>query len=875
MRWVRPIVCLAAWVIPSLLPALEPVRDGSEFKVHTYTTSQQRRPRAAAGPDGQFVVVWQSYEQDGSHYGVFGRVRDSAGAPIGGEFQVPQFTTGSQNFPSVAMGPSGDFVVVWESYGQDGAGDGIFGRLFDLDGLPAGDSFPINLTTSSDQRWPMPAFSADGTFVVVWHSNLQDGSSYGVFGQRFDGDGLPLGGEFQVNTFTPNEQWLPAVGIDGAGNFVVVWESQGQDSLGGIFGRRFDAWGAPLGGEFQVTGAGQPDEIQPRVAMNEAGDFVVAWTAAGLDGESGAILARQFNPAGVARGGAVQVNTFWTGFQGFPDVGIDASGSFVVTWQSYYQDGDSYGIFGQRFVPQGAAPLAGEVPVAAGGGIARSSPSMTRVGDQQFLVVWQDGSQDGDGSGIFAGRFDDGGHPLGPASRINTYTASFQTSPDVGGVSGGPRVVVWQSDGQDGSSSGVFGQRFASSGAPIGGEFQVNTSSAGSQSSPRVSTNMAGRTVIVWNSDGQDGSGRAILGRLYTDSGVPVTAELQINTFTPLNQGIPDAAIDAAGAFVVVWQSYGQDGSGNGVFAQRYDPQGNRVGPEFQVNQSIPLNQDAAAIGMDGSGGFVVVWQSQEGDGSGRGIVGRVFHASGLPAGGEFLINTFTTGAQTLPEISMEPTGEFIVTWVSRNQDGSGDGIVGRRFDASGTAMGDEFLINTTTSGNQTLPAVGMSAGGRFLVVWENGAAAQKEITGRAFDLKPSPDGAEFRLNTYTLSSQNASSAAMAPSGSFVVAWESYFQDDSYDGVFAQRYADCPLEPVTDLVIAPVSGGSELLFKWSDWPEAADYMLHEDVSADGSFAALTATGASGVTGLTIPAPAGSVYYLVAARNTACGPGPKR
>ena len=97
------------------------------------------------------------------------------------------------------------------------------------------------------------AADASGRFVVVWQSLLQDGSGVGVFGQRFDPAGARVGGEFQVNTQTTNNQAWPRVAADSVGNFVVVWQS--YDEYGThveIFGQRFRATGTPAGGEFQV-----------------------------------------------------------------------------------------------------------------------------------------------------------------------------------------------------------------------------------------------------------------------------------------------------------------------------------------------------------------------------------------------------------------------------------------------------------------------------------------------------------------------------------------------------------------------------------------------------------------------------------------------
>ena len=81
---------------------------------------------------------------------------------------------------------------------------------------------------------------SDGDFVVVWHSAAQDGSLYGVFGKRFASAGAAVGTEFQVNTFTTSYQLRGAAAMETDGDFVVVWQSFGQDPDNyGVFGRRF------------------------------------------------------------------------------------------------------------------------------------------------------------------------------------------------------------------------------------------------------------------------------------------------------------------------------------------------------------------------------------------------------------------------------------------------------------------------------------------------------------------------------------------------------------------------------------------------------------------------------------------------------------
>jgi hypothetical protein len=282
--------------------------------VNSYTTSWQAWPSIASDAAGDFVVAWQSNGQDGSGYGIFGQRHDASGARRGAEFQVNSTTSNAQYQPAVASSSAGSFVVVWTNVSGDGSGSGISGRRYDASGVPQGAEFQANTYTTGWQIWPAVASDPAGNFVVAWAGYYQDGSGFGVFGQRYDALGARRGAEFQLNTYTTSAQDRPSVAMDAAGSFVTVWESFQDGSLSGMEGQRFDASGVVRGSEFQVN----------------------SYT-----------LGYQFGPAGRA-------------------VASDAVGNFVVAWASDGQDGSNYGIFAQRF--GGIVPAALAVDPTIGGG---------------------------------------------------------------------------------------------------------------------------------------------------------------------------------------------------------------------------------------------------------------------------------------------------------------------------------------------------------------------------------------------------------------------------------------------------------------------------------------------------------------------------
>jgi hypothetical protein len=268
---------------------------GPEFQVNSFTTDTQLDSAVAMDADGDFVVAWTDYGgQDGSSAGIFAQRFDAAGVAQGGEFQVNTFTTGSQVVPAVAMDADGDFVVAWQSFGQDGSSRGVFAQRYDAAGVGQGGEFLVNTQTSNAQDDPAIAMDADGDFVVAWASFGPDGSDWGIFAQRYDAAGVAQGGEFQVNAFTTGDQELPAVAMDADGDFVVAWRSYGQDGSGyGVFAQRYDAAGVGQGGELLVNTQTSNAQNDPAIAMDADGDFVVAWASEIQDGSSDGIFAQR------------------------------------------------------------------------------------------------------------------------------------------------------------------------------------------------------------------------------------------------------------------------------------------------------------------------------------------------------------------------------------------------------------------------------------------------------------------------------------------------------------------------------------------------------------------------------------------------------
>jgi hypothetical protein len=321
------------------------IPQGNEFLVNTYTEANQMYPAVASDNDGNFIITWSGHGSE-DEYGVFARRYNSNGIPQGDQFPVNSFTTDSQDSPRVALGESGNFVIIWTSQHNNFQPD-IYARRFNSDGEPEGNEFLVSLNNTNGQYYPKIAMDNKENFAVTWVSNYIDPSNYDVYVRRFDSTGSGIGSEFRVNVYTESAQDVTSIAMDDSGDFVVAWTSYGQDGGGfGAHARRFNSNGEALGSEFRANTYTTGDQDFPEIAMDAAGDFVISWVST-QDGDAFEIYARRYNSLGDPVSPEFRVNSISNGDQYSTAVAMDAAGDFIITWRGPGQSG--YDSFAQRY----------------------------------------------------------------------------------------------------------------------------------------------------------------------------------------------------------------------------------------------------------------------------------------------------------------------------------------------------------------------------------------------------------------------------------------------------------------------------------------------------------------------------------------------
>lgn len=307
----------------------------NEFKVNTFTPFNQSAPVVSAFNGSGFVIAWQSAQQDGDDDGVYAQLFDSSASGLG-EFKVNTYTTGAQRSPSIARFNDGQFIIAWQSFGQDGDNYGVYAQRYDIDGEPIGSEFGVNTYTAGPQENPSIDTFNDGGFLMAWQSYQQDGDGYGIYARYFASDGSP-GDEFRISTDTASWQITPSIATAfWDDSFIITWQSNAPEGSA-ISAQRYRTNGLAVSSEFKVNSYMTNHSQHPRITFLNDGSFVIVWRNNGQDDESG-VYARFYDANGISWDSEFLVNINPTNGSGIPSIAASNYLGFAVAWQDYSQD---------------------------------------------------------------------------------------------------------------------------------------------------------------------------------------------------------------------------------------------------------------------------------------------------------------------------------------------------------------------------------------------------------------------------------------------------------------------------------------------------------------------------------------------------------
>lgn len=374
--------------------------DGAELQI---ASGFHFHSSAAALANGSFVVAWK----DNDVNGFFFQRYDGSGQPVGNEtFVDADLPRGGQ--PSVAALSNGGFVVSWRDWGPSNHANDVRVQLYDADGQPDSSVFQVNYNFDYIITDPEVTRLVDGGFVITWDSYDPD-TLGATLARVYNSAGQPTGNEFEIATHTSEFVGEPSITALSDGGFLVAWQTDLD-----VFVQRFGSDGQPAGSELQVFSHLTGDQSSLTATALAGGGFLLAWeqTASGGDGDGNGIFAQIFDASDQPVGEMFRVNTYTTGDQSAPAISELADGSFVITWQSYGQDGNGYGIFAQRYSETGQ-PLGEEFQINSSTTDSQFDPTISAWSDGGFIVSWTSSDWSDYGGDIFAQRYAADGSYLG------------------------------------------------------------------------------------------------------------------------------------------------------------------------------------------------------------------------------------------------------------------------------------------------------------------------------------------------------------------------------------------------------------------------------------------------------------------------------
>ncbi|MCR4377239.1 MAG: tandem-95 repeat protein, partial [Rhodospirillales bacterium] len=868
---------------------------GGEFRVNEYEISDQTMSAIVALADGGFVVSWASWYQDWDMYAVVARRFNAAGEPVGEEFVINENISSYQDSPALSALPDGGFVAVWESYNQDGSLGGVYGRRYDKSGAPSSSEFQVNTYTENWQYEPDVVTLSEGNFVVVWDSYEQDGAYHGIYGQMYDYNGSAIGHEFQVHTWTEYSQMRPAVTAMADGGFLVIWEDGDNNPAPGggwdVAGQRYDALGRPVGGEFRVNFADYwGNETRPTVTTLSNGGFVVVWQSE----TDGMLRGQTFDAVSNPTDDLFTVDAPSIVQNWMPSIAPLDNGSFVVTWQAPLVSGGANEIHARIVSGAGASTTTvinftgrdgndalfggagddvlngagGDDTLSGGAGddmldggdgsdTAVFSGNLDEyditVRDGQFVVrhVSPSGSDDGTirlsniefakflnvtvdlSSGFLPPEVKDAKivAPIGSGPIEGSIDARDPDGDDAAliySVGNGPAngtltlnedgtyvyMPVQDFHGEDSFSIKVSDEagitRYSKVSVDIvpthnrNTSFQVNTDMVGTKADwgdyhyhqkPKIAALENGSFVTVWAKKAPGSDDYDVMSQHFDASGHPIGGEERINVYANGMQYLPSVTAMDDGGYLVVWTS--QNGYSEELRARRYDQTGSPTSQEFKISDNATALKRAPSVAALSGGGFAVSWQSWHLDGAWHqdgdwGVYSRTFDATGRALSNDVLTNTHTANLQYEPVVTALGDGGFLTVWTSLMQDGSYHEVYAQRFDGNGSPVGSEYRINTGTQSVQFCPSVSVLSNGNIVAVWQDydGEPAPShswDLTGQILTADGTKIGGEFRININDIPySQKTPSIVSLSDGGFAVAWES--QHSNYSEVLVQRF---------------------------------------------------------------------------------------
>jgi hypothetical protein len=539
-------------------------------------------PQVGVDSDGDAVFTW--IRGDGSNDRVQARARSAAGALSAVDtLSDPGWDARGAR---VVVDPDGDALLAWER--DDDTEAPLLGARVESRARSVGGAWgPVETLSTPGQkaRSPEIAVDAGGDAVFTW-SRFVDTNLWGAVARLRFADGrlapvsaisapAPGAADAQI-AMSPSGDAVAAFGCACAPALPIETASLPAGS----------GWRAPSDG----SASGQ-DSTDGQVAMNAAGDAVLAWGRS--DGTNTRIQARTLSSAGVL--GAVSTLSPAGQNASLPRVALDSTGDAVFVWLRF--DGMNWRVQGRA---RSAAGVLSAVQTLSATGQNASSPRVAVDADGDAVFSWL---QSVGGLLRVQTRARSAGGVLSSVQTVSPIGQSISFSgSEVAVDTDGDAVFTWV-----GAVGGVDRvQARARSAAGVLSAVQSVSPSTQNAENPQVAIDPAGDAVFVWSRwDSAFTNRLGVQGRARTAGGVLGTTRIVSG-----QEGVnPDVGVDDAGNAVVAWSRL--EGTHFVVEARALSAAGVLGG--VQVLSEPGQDASTPQVAVEGSGNAVIAWDRFDG----------------------------------------------------------------------------------------------------------------------------------------------------------------------------------------------------------------------------------------------------------------------
>ena len=788
-------------------------------------SSNQTQLKVVRQPNGGTIAVWTD-DRD-ANLSVYGQVFDSAGIPLGENFRLHSDPNNlNQLDPAALVRSDGGFYAAFTEELPNNDARLIVQRYSRL-GQPLGSAVFVAAFAGDPllQRKPALAALANGDVIVIFEQdNFVDPNS-SIYGQRFLADALtPIGPKFEVSadltvdgTSIIYDEREPAVSVGPNDVIWVVWTDDRDGGVRDVFVQRLID--DPVAAAADTTGqtifkTGSASKINdepvaentlqntPQLAVSSNNRMLVVW--ADFRNDNWNVFKQSYDALGAKSQNNVLVN--------FSDISpfnnhlapmVSWSDSVgVVVWKDF-RSGTAQ-TFAQRYDAMGEGILTNFFVGDAGTG-NQSSPNASIMSDGSFAIGW---TQPESGLSSAYYRAVSANDVPGPSQTVAvTVISAKQIKPICAVGASGDIFTMWEESRA--ALPNIVGQALDNSLSKPQGDLQVNGGPAVFHFLPAVA--VGGTTgFAVWEdyrSTLEDSYSDIFLQRFRLDatgytavgSNVRVIDTVESDD-VHLSSWNPDAAADANGRCMVVWQDNRFESWD--IFAALYsdsidggtgDPV--RIGLNFRVDQGpILTKQEEPRVDMNEVGNAVVIWQDSRDGAYDFEVWARMYSGGGTTSlGNEVRLMLDATHIPRQPDVAVWVDGSFAVVY-EEHSDSNNVQIYIQRFDNTGApasgGLGNSILVND--DGGSTLhfsPRVAATSAG-YVVVWQDERAGNWDIYASLVPFSATVANVNYIVNDPESTDQTVPTiAALRSEPDPYVCWEDLRLAATAPDIFANRNA--------------------------------------------------------------------------------------